>query len=108
MNDEWILAYVTTENPEQAEHIGKTLILEGLAGCINILPGMKSLYLWQGNLESAQETVLLVKTHLSRRHEIEKRIVALHTYETPCILFLPIHDGLSKYLKWLGDACKPT
>jgi periplasmic divalent cation tolerance protein len=105
MSDEWMMAYVTTENAEQAESLGRTLVLEKLAGCVNILPAMKSLYLWNGQLETSHESVLLVKTHRTRQKEVENRILELHPYQTPCILFLPIQDGNAAYFKWLGNGC---
>ena len=105
MDDDWMVGYVTTENMDQAERIGQALVLENLAGCVNILPGMKSIYVWKGQLEKNEEIVLLVKTHRSRQAAVEQRILELHSYQTPCILFLPILGGNSAYLEWLGQGC---
>lgn len=98
------ILYVTTPDRETARHIGRTLVEEGLAACINILGGMESIYRWQGVVEQAEEQVLLVKLPMIQAERAGERIRALHPYELPCILTLPISGGNPPYLEWLARA----
>ena len=93
--------YVTCASPAEAERIGELLVAERLVACVNVLPGMTSIYHWKGNLERAHEVVLLAKTTLARTAAVTERIIALHSYETPCVIALPILDGNPAYLAWL-------
>ncbi len=81
--------------------IAHTLIEERLAACVNVLPGIESVYRWQGNVESAEEVLLLVKTTQQRFPAVRDRIAELHTYDTPEIIALPVMAGADKYLGWL-------
>ncbi len=99
--------YITTESPEQAERIGRALVEEKLAACANILPGMRSVYRWKGAVETAQETVLIAKTRMALADALAARVKALHTYEVPCVVVLPIAAGLPDYLRWIDDETVP-
>lgn len=99
--DEPLLAYVTLPSPDQALKIGQVLVEERLAACIHLLPGLTSIYRWQGVLETAQEVLLLAKTQESLRAPLIERIRSLHSYQIPCIVFLPIEGGYLPYLDWL-------
>ena len=98
-----VIAYVTTESVEQAEHIGQALVAERLAACANILPGMRSIYRWKGAVETAEETVLIAKTREALAQALINRVRELHTYEVPCIVVLPITAGLPAFLRWIDD-----
>ncbi|MYL84448.1 divalent cation tolerance protein CutA [Desulfovibrio aerotolerans] len=98
-----VIAYVTTESVEQAERIGQALVAERLAACANILPGMRSIYRWQGAVETAGETVLIAKTRETLAQALINRVRELHTYEVPCIVVLPIIAGLPAFLRWIDD-----
>jgi periplasmic divalent cation tolerance protein len=102
------IAYITTPSREEAMRIGRALLEERLAACINILDGMQSVYWWQGALEESRECVLLVKSTTERKDAITARVKALHGYEVPCIVFLPLEGGNPDYLAWIeresGDA----
>ncbi|TWT60175.1 divalent-cation tolerance protein CutA [Rubinisphaera italica] len=97
------LIYSTTSSVEEATSIGKTLVHERLAACVNILPGMQSIYQWQGQTEMAQEAVLLVKTTTDHSREVIARIETLHSYDCPAVVVLDIATGSLNYLNWLRD-----
>lgn len=98
----FILAYITTKNIAEAKRIGKRLVEERLAACVNILPGMQSIYRWQGKIESTRECVLIVKTRATLVRKLTARVTQLHSYTCPCVLILPISGGHDVFLKWLG------
>ena len=102
-----VLVYITAESVEQAEGIGRALVEERLAACVNILPGMRSIYQWQGTIETAAETVLLAKTRQSLADALVARVKALHTYEVPCAVLLPITGGLPEFLSWIEAETGP-
>jgi len=85
-----------------AERIARVLVDEGLAACVNILPPMRSIYRWKGNIEDASEQLLVIKTAPGRFPAIRDRLRALHPYELPEIITVPIADGLPEYLAWLN------
>ncbi len=93
--------YVTAPNYEEAESIGKTLLKERLAACVNILDGMRSLYWWEGKIDEADEVVLIVKTKKDLVPAVIKRVEAIHSYETPCAVALETGPASEKYLKWI-------
>ncbi len=96
----------TCPNPEIAEQIARVLVAEGLAACVNILPPMRSIYTWNGTLEFATEHLLLIKCLTRRYATIEARLRAMHPYEIPEIIALPITQGLPDYLAWLNQPDK--
>jgi periplasmic divalent cation tolerance protein len=97
----FIFIYITAKDNEQARFIGKTLLNEHLAACINIIDGMQSMYWWDGKINENSETILIVKTRESLFEKIVTRVKVLHTYSCPCIIALPITQGSDHYLKWL-------
>lgn len=99
----WQIVLTTCPDSMLAERIAEALVTEKLAACVNILPMMRSIYAWKGKVESAQEHLLIVKGTASNYAAIEGRIRALHTYELPEIIGLPIVAGLPAYLAWLQN-----
>lgn len=99
---------VLTTCPDKlsAERIAQALVEEGLAACINILPPMQSIYRWKGKVEQACEQLLIIKSSCARFAAIRERIQALHPYELPEIIAVPIADGLPGYLAWLNNPDK--
>ena len=95
---------VLTTCPDEAcaERIARTLAEEGLAACVNILPPMRSIYKWKGKIEDATEQLLVIKSAVARFPAIRDRLRALHPYELPEIISVPIVDGLPEYLAWLN------
>ncbi len=84
-----------------AENLANTVIEQRLAACVNILPGVSSVYRWQGKLESSDEILLLIKTHNHAYPDLEQLIRQLHPYELPEIIAVPIENGLPAYLNWI-------
>jgi periplasmic divalent cation tolerance protein len=91
-------------NVEQARSLADALVNERLAACVNVLPGVESVYRWEGRVERANEVLLLIKTTLERFQAVRERIVSIQSYDTPEIICLPIEQGLEKYLTWLRDS----
>ncbi|WP_448507109.1 divalent-cation tolerance protein CutA [Immundisolibacter sp.] len=84
-----------------AEQIAGTLVEEGLAACVTLLPGARSVYRWQGKLERAEECLLLLKARADDYPALERRLLELHPYDVPELLALPVLAGNPAYLKWL-------
>lgn len=97
------LIYITTSSEDESSLIGEKLVSERLVGCANIIRDIKSFYWWQGNLEKDQESILLVKSLVSKVDDIIKRVKELHSYENPAIVALPIINGSQDYLNWLEE-----
>ncbi|EXJ16663.1 divalent-cation tolerance protein CutA [Imhoffiella purpurea] len=98
------LLLCTCPDPETAQALAERLVDERLAACVNILPGIRSVYRWEDAVQQDSETLLLVKTGAERVSELIERLRELHPYEVPEIIALPITEGLSDYLSWV-DAC---
>jgi periplasmic divalent cation tolerance protein len=96
----------TCADREQGERIAHRLVEQQLAACVNILPGVQSIYRWQGNVESAGEVLLLIKTRADLVSEVELTIAGLHSYEVPEFLVLPVFGGSHAYLAWLRDTLR--
>jgi periplasmic divalent cation tolerance protein len=100
------LVLTTVNGQEEAERIGQTLVEEKLAACATIVPGVHSIYRWQGQVETAYETLLLLKTGPDQLPALEARLHALHSYHTPEFLILPVEAGSQGYLDWLHASLK--
>ena len=98
---EAILVMVTASSEEEAVRIGRTLVEERLAACTNVIPGMRSLYAWEGNLKDEEEVLILMKTRRSHFSDLMKRVKQLHSYAVPEIIALPIVAGSEEYLAWI-------
>ncbi len=98
-----LVVLVTCPTAAEAKRVGRALVDGRLAACVNILPGVQSIYRWKGKVETAQERLLLIKT--SRRHlpKLQAAIARLHSYDVPEIIALPISAGSRAYLAWLHD-----
>lgn len=101
------LAYITCGDLPEAERIGRALVGERLAGCVNILPGMRSIFRWEGRIEENQEVVLIAKTCVAHMDDLAMRVKSLHHYSTPCVLFLPVVGGNPAFLEWLQAEMVP-
>lgn len=97
------LVYVTSPSMAEAESLARLAVESRLAACANIIPGMKSLYWWQGRLESAEETVLLLKTTEALAPALTDALTRAHSYEVPCVVSLPIAAGNPDFLRWIED-----
>lgn len=101
MNDQVLWVYVTTADREEAVEIGRSLVREHLAACVNIRANHIAIYRSEGTLTETEETAMVVKTTASRFEAMRSRIRALHSYETPAILALPAVDGDADFLDWV-------
>lgn len=101
--EEAIVVLVTVGSAADGERIGRTLVGEGLAACVNVVGAVRSIYRWQGALEEAEEHLLIIKARAADVAALEARVKALHAYETPEFLALPVLAGSRDYLAWLGD-----
>ena len=101
--DDFVFVYMTASSSEEARAIGRRLVEARLAACANILPGMESIFHWQGRLETAQETVLIAKTRAVLVDQLAAMVRELHSYDCPCVVALPITAGNPAYLRWLGQ-----
>ena len=105
--DEAIVVLMTAANGEEAARLADLLIGAHLAACVQILPEMESVYRWEGKIERQSEILLLAKTTTAKFAELEREVRALHSYETPEIIAVPIIAGSSPYLAWLVDSLNP-
>lgn len=97
-----IVVLTTCETGEEAERIASALVESRLAACVNIVPGIRSVYRWKGSIEKGQEFLLLVKTSRALIEEVQAEIERVHTYELPETIALTIVDGSARYLEWIG------
>lgn len=101
-NDETPYVILTTTGEKsKAEEIGKRLVEEKLTACINVIPGVTSIYRWKGYVEKSEEVLLLLKSTGKKLEELISRLEEIHPYEVPEVLAFPIERGSKGYLKWL-------
>ena len=103
---ERVLALSTVGKPEDAERIARALVERGLAACVNVVPGLVSVYRWKDRLEREDELLLLIKTRAERLEALREALLAVHPYEVPELIVLPIQGGHAPYLAWLDDNTK--
>src|SRR5262245_44204283 len=96
--------FVTTGSETEAETIAKALVEERLVACVNILPPVRSIYRWEDKVTDEREWLMVMKTTTERFSAIEKRVQALHSYQVPEVIALPIVAGAEGYLRWLRDS----
>jgi periplasmic divalent cation tolerance protein len=95
------IVLTTADNPKEAAHLARTLVEEGLAACATMIPAVQSIYRWQGEIQLATETMVLLKTGPEQLAALEARLLELHSYQTPEFLVLPVESGSKPYLDWL-------
>jgi len=99
-----LVVFVTTSNGDEANDIADALVSERLAACVNIVAGIKSVYRWEGKINSDNETLMIIKTTGERYPDVERRVKELHSYGTPEVVAIRIEQGSEQYLKWLRDS----
>jgi periplasmic divalent cation tolerance protein len=102
-----IFVYVTVPSAADAKKIAEAVIQDRLAACANILPGMHSIYHWEGKIEQAEECVVLFKTRATLFQALEACVKEMHKYTNPCVVALPVTQGSAPYLEWLMAETKP-
>ncbi len=95
------LVLTTCASPGEASRLARTLVEDRLAACATLIPGVQSIYHWQGQIESSTETLLLLKTGPDQLAALEARLHELHSYQTPEFLVLAVESGSQSYLDWL-------
>ena len=101
MSDEAIVVFMTAASGEEATRLADMLVGAHLAACVQILPEIESVYRWQGKIERSSEVLLLAKTTRGKFDELEREVRALHSYDTPEIVAVPVVAGSAPYLEWL-------
>src|SRR5437899_10678239 len=96
-----VSVYAVFANAEEAERIGRIAVEERLAACVNILGPCRSIYRWQGKLETADEVPAIFKTHHWHSDALIERVTALHSYQAPCVVSWPIDQVLRAYADWV-------
>jgi periplasmic divalent cation tolerance protein len=100
-----IVVFMTAASREEAARIAQLLVESKLAACVQILPEMQSIYVWKGEVQRDSEVLLIAKTISSNFARLEREVRAIHSYETPEIVALPIEHGSQSYLDWLAASC---
>ena len=100
------VTFVTCRDVRQARRVARALVAERLAACVNVVPGVASIYRWKGKVEEAREALLLVKSTSSRAKRLEARVKAMHSYDVPEILTLNAAGGSADYLRWLRESSR--
>jgi periplasmic divalent cation tolerance protein len=105
--DDPIIVFMTAASGEEATRLADMLIGAHLAACVQILPEMESVYRWEGKIERQSEILLLAKTSAGKFADLEREVRALHSYDTPEIVAVPILAGSTPYLTWLTQSLQP-
>jgi periplasmic divalent cation tolerance protein len=93
----------TAPSEEVAQRVARALVEERLAACVNLVPGVRSIYSWEGAIQDDQELLLVIKTSAARRDRVVARIQEVHSYDCPEAVALPVVAGSAAYLTWLGE-----
>ena len=100
------IVYITTNSTEEAEIIGRNLVSRKLAACVNIIDNMKSIYHWEGKIETGEEVIIIAKTKKALVNEIIENVKTLHSSQVPCIVAIPIIDGNADFIQWIRNETK--
>jgi len=103
---ERVVVLSTVASAEDAERIARALVDRRLAACVNVLPGVRSVYRWKGQVQADEERLLVIKTRRDRFEALRDTLVALHPYEVPEVVVLPIEAGHGPYLDWLDESVR--
>ena len=106
MSDDAIVVFMTAASGEEAARLADMLVGANLAACVQILPGIESVYRWEGKIERQSEVLLLAKTKKWKFEELEREVRALHSYDTPEIIAVPVTAGSAPYLAWLMQSAR--
>jgi periplasmic divalent cation tolerance protein len=108
-NNEFYVVLSTCPDAETAARIARALVDASLVACVNVVPGLRSIYRWNDSIRDDQEVLMILKTAADRLPDARHRLVALHPYEVPEVVALPVADGHDAYLSWVYSATRaPT
>jgi periplasmic divalent cation tolerance protein len=99
-----MIVFVTCESREQAETIARSVVSEKLAACVNVLPGIRSCYVWEGKLTWSEEILLMIKTTRARFDQLQDRVKSLHSYSVPEIVAVTIDAAFERYADWIESS----
>jgi len=99
-----LVVLVTAPSEAVGLDLGRTLVDEHLAACVNVVPGLTSIYLWEGRREETAEALLLIKTRPEGYAALQRRILELHPYSVPEVLGLPVVEGAPDYVQWVRES----
>ncbi|MEP7129687.1 MAG: divalent-cation tolerance protein CutA [Sphingomicrobium sp.] len=99
-----VSVYAVFANAEEAERVGRAVVDERLAACVNILGPVRSIFRWKGAIETADEAVAIFKTNDAQADALLKRVAALHSYDVPCAVCWPAEKALPDYVDWVEDS----
>ena len=102
-----LVVLVTVPNKEEGVRIAESLVSQRLAACVNIIPGIQSIYRWEGRIARDEESLLMIKTTSQRFPDLELQVRKLHSYTTPEVVAVEIRQGSAAYLNWLRDSTLP-
>jgi periplasmic divalent cation tolerance protein len=102
-----VVVLITTPTSEAAAEIARALVEEGLAACGNVVPAIRSIYRWDGEIHDDAEALLVLKTERRLVGAMKERLPVLHPYQVPELLVLPVEDGLAPYLEWIAKSVRP-
>ena len=102
-SDQEIVIFVTTASEEEATRIGRALVEGGLAACANVVPGIRSIFSWEGKVAEERECLILLKSRSGLFNQLSTAVKSLHSYSVPEIIALPIVQGSTDYLAWIRD-----
>lgn len=102
-----IVVLVTAPSADKAAELARALVEEQLAACGNVLPGLRSIYRWEGKVHDEPEALLILKTRAPLFEALRERVVALHPYQVPEVLRLDVAEGHLPYLEWIGASVRP-
>ncbi len=102
----YIVLFITTSTTEEAQRISRALLEQRKVACVNIVSKVRSLFWWQDKIDSAQESLLIVKTTAPQLNELVTLVKELHSYDIPEIIAIPIVGGNQEYLEWIGNEVK--
>ncbi|MBN1593731.1 MAG: divalent-cation tolerance protein CutA [Candidatus Coatesbacteria bacterium] len=100
---DFIVVFISASSESEARKIAKTLVQDKLAPCVSVLPEVFSTYWWDDDVQSAEESLLIVKTHLSVFEALKARVKKLHSYDVPEIICVPLIKGSEDYMNWMKD-----
>jgi periplasmic divalent cation tolerance protein len=95
------LAYMTAGSRDEARKVGQALLESNLAACVNIIDNMNALYMWEGSLQDDQEVILIAKTTEEQMPALIDKVRAVHSYECPCVLGIPVDSGNPEFVAWI-------
>ena len=103
-----IVVLMTAASGEEATRIAEALVHQKLAACVQVLPEMQSIYLWKGEVQREREVLVIAKSTRANFEKLERQVRAIHSYETPEVVALPIVAGSDRYLEWLFNSCEAS